>query len=85
MLAPSRSNWPGKQASGLGAEQAFQGEGDPFESLVHDIDAVIDLLGGKVQTRSFAVLKPGEVFDFRGIPARSDVRWRTASKPHFFS
>jgi NADPH:quinone reductase-like Zn-dependent oxidoreductase len=34
-------------------------EGAPFETLVRDVDAVIDLVGGDVQTRSFAVLKPG--------------------------
>jgi len=47
--------------SGLGAEQVFPREGAPFESLVHDFDAVIDLVGGDVQTRSFALLKPGGV------------------------
>jgi len=44
---------------GLGAEEVFTREGAPFESLVHDVDAVIDLVGGEVQTRSFAVLKSG--------------------------
>jgi NADPH:quinone reductase-like Zn-dependent oxidoreductase len=43
----------------LGAEEVFTREGAPFESLVHDVDAVIDLVGGDVQTRSFAVLKSG--------------------------
>ena len=44
---------------GLGAEEVLTREGAPFESLVHDVDAVIDLVGGDVQTRSFAVLKSG--------------------------
>ena len=44
---------------GLGAEEVFTREGAPFETLVNDVDAVIDLVGGDVQTRSFAVLKPG--------------------------
>ena len=44
---------------GLGAEEVFTREGPPFESLGHDVDAVIDLVGGDVQTRSFAVLKSG--------------------------
>ena len=44
---------------GLGAEEVLTREGAPFEFLVHDVDAVIDLVGGDVQTRSFAVLKSG--------------------------
>jgi NADPH:quinone reductase-like Zn-dependent oxidoreductase len=30
-----------------------------FEDVVGDVDVVIDLVGGEVQARSFAVLKPG--------------------------
>jgi NADPH:quinone reductase-like Zn-dependent oxidoreductase len=30
-----------------------------FEDVVHDADAVIDLVGGEAQARSFALLKPG--------------------------
>jgi NADPH:quinone reductase-like Zn-dependent oxidoreductase len=44
---------------GLGAAEVFTREGAPFESLVQGVDAVIDLVGGDVQTRSFAVLKSG--------------------------
>ena len=44
---------------GLGAEDVFPREGAPFESMIFDVDAVIDLVGGDVQARSFAVLKPG--------------------------
>jgi NADPH:quinone reductase-like Zn-dependent oxidoreductase len=44
---------------GLGADEIVLREGQPFEEIVHDIDAVIDLVGGDVQKRSFAVLKRG--------------------------
>ncbi len=44
---------------GLGADEILPREGQPFEKTVHDIDAVIDLVGGDVQKRSFAVLKRG--------------------------
>lgn len=44
---------------GLGADEALAREGQPFQELVHDIDAVVDLVGGDVQARSFAVLRPG--------------------------
>jgi NADPH:quinone reductase-like Zn-dependent oxidoreductase len=43
----------------LGADEILPREGQPFETLVHGIDAVIDLVGGAVQARSFAVLKRG--------------------------
>jgi NADPH:quinone reductase-like Zn-dependent oxidoreductase len=43
----------------LGAEEVFTREGAPFETMAHEVDAVIDLVGGDVQTRSFAVLKSG--------------------------
>lgn len=32
-----------------------------FEDHVHDVDAVIDTVGGETQTRSFAVIKPGGI------------------------
>jgi NADPH:quinone reductase-like Zn-dependent oxidoreductase len=44
---------------GLGAEDVLTREGPPFETLIQNVDAVIDLVGGDVQKRSFAVLKPG--------------------------
>jgi len=43
----------------LGADEILPREGQAFEELVHDIDAVIDLVGGDIQARSFAVLKRG--------------------------
>jgi NADPH:quinone reductase-like Zn-dependent oxidoreductase len=43
----------------LGTQEVLVREGAPFETRVRDVDAVIDLVGGDVQTRSFAVLKPG--------------------------
>lgn len=43
----------------LGAEEILPREGQAFEELVHGVDAVIDLVGGEVQARSFAVLKRG--------------------------
>ncbi|WP_413988537.1 NADP-dependent oxidoreductase [Labrys okinawensis] len=43
----------------LGADQAVDFRKDRFEDVVRDVDAVIDLVGGETQTRSFAVLKCG--------------------------
>lgn len=44
---------------GLGADDTLAREGPPFWKLVHGVDAVIDLVGGDVQTRSFQVLRAG--------------------------
>jgi NADPH:quinone reductase-like Zn-dependent oxidoreductase len=43
----------------LGADEVVDFRATRFEDVVRDVDAVIDLVGGDVQARSFAVLKPG--------------------------
>ncbi len=43
----------------LGAELAIDCRSDRFETYARDFDAVIDLVGGETQRRSFEVLKPG--------------------------
>jgi NADPH:quinone reductase-like Zn-dependent oxidoreductase len=43
----------------LGADQAIDHRAVRFEEKVSDVDAVIDLVGGETQIRSFAVLKRG--------------------------
>lgn len=43
----------------LGAEVAIDYQATPFETVANQVDAVIDLVGGQTQARSFAVLKPG--------------------------
>jgi NADPH:quinone reductase-like Zn-dependent oxidoreductase len=42
-----------------GANRALDYAGVPFESSVKAVDAVLDTVGGEVQKRSYAVLKPG--------------------------
>jgi NADPH:quinone reductase-like Zn-dependent oxidoreductase len=46
---------------GLGAQQVIDDRAVRFEDAVKGIDAVIDLVGGEVQARSFAVLRPGGI------------------------
>ena len=46
---------------GLGAEEVIDYRAGRFEEKAHGVDAVIDLVGGEVQARSFAVLKPGGI------------------------
>jgi NADPH:quinone reductase-like Zn-dependent oxidoreductase len=43
----------------LGADEVIDYKTQRFEELAHDIDVVIDLVGGETQERSFAVLKTG--------------------------
>jgi NADPH:quinone reductase-like Zn-dependent oxidoreductase len=46
---------------GLGAETVIDVQSARFEEHVRDLDAVIDLVGGDVQARSLAVIKPGGI------------------------
>jgi NADPH:quinone reductase-like Zn-dependent oxidoreductase len=44
---------------GLGAETVIDYGATAFESIVHDMDVVIDTVGGGVRERSWRVLRPG--------------------------
>ncbi len=46
----------------LGAEMAIDYNEAPFETVVHDLDAVIDTVGGDLAARSFKVLHPGGIY-----------------------
>jgi len=46
----------------LGAETALDYKAAPFETLVHDLDAVIDTVGGDLAERSFKVLRADGVY-----------------------
>ncbi len=46
----------------IGANEAIDYQAGPFEEKVRDIDLVLDLIGGEVQERSWAVLKDGGTF-----------------------
>lgn len=43
----------------LGADQHIDYEKQNFEDLLHDLDFVLDTIGGEYSDRSFEVLKPG--------------------------
>jgi NADPH:quinone reductase-like Zn-dependent oxidoreductase len=45
----------------LGADEVIDYEAAPFEEVAHDIDVVLDTVGGEIQDRSWRVLKPGGV------------------------
>jgi NADPH:quinone reductase-like Zn-dependent oxidoreductase len=45
----------------LGADEVLDYKGKPFETLVSQVDAVIDLVGGDIQRRSYSVIKQNGV------------------------
>jgi NADPH:quinone reductase-like Zn-dependent oxidoreductase len=45
----------------LGADQVIDVQSEQFEERVGELDAVVDLVGGELQARSFSVLKPNGV------------------------
>ncbi len=45
----------------LGVEQAIDYATTRFEDVVHDVDVVLDTVGGDTQERSWGVLKPGGI------------------------
>jgi NADPH:quinone reductase-like Zn-dependent oxidoreductase len=45
----------------LGVDQAIDYATTPFESVVRDVDVVLDTIGGDTQQRSWKVLKPGGI------------------------
>lgn len=46
---------------GLGAERFLDFRAEPFERAVHDVDAVIDTVGGEVLSHSFDVVRRGGI------------------------
>jgi NADPH:quinone reductase-like Zn-dependent oxidoreductase len=45
----------------LGVDQAINYSTERFEDLVHDVDVVLDTIGGDTQQRSWGTLKPGGI------------------------
>lgn len=45
----------------LGADVVIDYRSTPFETVAHDVDVVLDLVGGDTQARSWQVLKPGGI------------------------
>lgn len=69
---------------GLGAHTVIDHRSARFEDAVHDADAVIDLVGGDTQTRSFTVLKPGGVLISAVSPPDQALAARHGVTARFF-
>ena len=46
----------------LGAENVIDYSATRFETVVHDLDVVIDTVGGDIAERSFQVIRPGGIY-----------------------
>jgi len=58
----------------LGAEQVIDYRTQRFEELAHDVDVVLDPIGGDTRTRSYGVLKPGGfLVSIVGAPPASEI------------
>jgi NADPH:quinone reductase-like Zn-dependent oxidoreductase len=57
----------------LGADEVIDYRTERFEDKAGAVDAVIDLVGGEAQARSFAMLKPGGVLVSAVAPPNQDL------------
>lgn len=59
----------------LGADEAIDYRGTPFEQNVKDIDVVYDLIGGDTRDRSFQVLRRGGIIvSTLGVPSAAKAK-----------
>ena len=62
----------------LGALRVIDYKNERFEQIVHNVDGVLDVVGGETRERSWSVLRPGGVLVSTvgpvGTPAMRDVR-----------
>jgi NADPH:quinone reductase-like Zn-dependent oxidoreductase len=68
----------------LGADLIIDVQTERFEEKVNGLDAVIDLVGGEVQARSFPLLKPGGVLVSAVSTPNQEVASRHGVAAHFF-
>lgn len=68
----------------LGADEVIDYRTERFEDKAGSVDAVVDLVGGEVQARSFRVLKPGGVLVSAVAPPDQDLAKRHGVDAHFF-
>ncbi len=57
----------------LGAEIVIDYNTTHFEQVVHDVDIVVDPIGGQTQDRSWSLIKPGGILVAIGHPPAEDM------------
>lgn len=57
----------------LGVDQPIDYQATRFEDVVHDIDVVLDLIGGETQQRSWKVLRKGGILVSTVQPPAADI------------
>jgi NADPH:quinone reductase-like Zn-dependent oxidoreductase len=60
----------------LGAEIVIDYHTTPFEQVVHEVDVVVDPVGGETQDRSWPLIKPGGMLVAIGHPPAEDMAAR---------
>lgn len=58
---------------GLGADEVIDYKGKAFESVVNNVDAVIDFVGGAVQERSYSVIREGGILISLNQPVSEEL------------
>ncbi len=87
-LAKNLGAWVAGTASGnnrdfvlnMGADRHIDYENENFEELLHDIDFVLDTIGGGYSDRSFKVLKPGGTIICIPSGTSEDITEKAAGK-----
>jgi NADPH:quinone reductase-like Zn-dependent oxidoreductase len=57
----------------LGAEIVIDYNTTPFEQVAHDVDVVVDPIGGQTQDRSWSLIKPGGILVAIGHPPAEEM------------
>jgi NADPH:quinone reductase-like Zn-dependent oxidoreductase len=57
----------------LGADTVIDYKTTPFEQVAHDVDVVVDPIGGQTQDRSWPLIKPGGILVAIGHPTAEDM------------
>ena len=69
----------------LGVDEPIDYEKTRFEDVVHDVDVVLDTLGGDTQTRSWKVLKKGGILVSTVAPPSAEEGRKLGIRSLFFS